>query len=926
MRMLPRIFTFLIFCTSARSEEHWAYIPPSDPDLSSINDHHPVDFLLAKAQKKAGLKPVEIAPPEIWIQRAAYTLTGLPASPEQILRIRESPDEATWKSLVEELLSSPSYGERWARHWMDVARYADTRGYNFDQDNRYPFAYTYRDWLIKSFNNDLPFSDFIKLQIAADHLTDRPDHPDLAALGFITVGPRARDLETTDDRVDVVTRGFLSSTVACARCHKHKFDPITMDDYYSLYSIFENTEEPEIKPVIGKPIDESAFQGFQDEAAKLEQADTAIRQEFINHLRNPEALATYLDLAWLAKTENWDIGKATIEAFKKGRYRAKAVLAWRDFLIHGADGETANPRLKTWSTEMQSANPADRFTLCQTLASEWLNPPDDSALKQLTSAQDCPLNYDIAKIPQLYDTEDSNPAFTRRSALARLQIEHPGSPPRAMALNDKKIWEPAQIYKRGDPGNRGETIERQWLGFLGGGKFPEGKSPRLALAEKIADPANPLTSRVIANRIWAWHFGTHLADPADFGLQQSSPPLLPLLDFLALRFNESGGSIKDLHRLILSSKTFRLAADGPEKNSRIDEANQFFWKWNRRRADFESMRDRLLATSGSLDTGKTGGRSVLLEQASSDRHRSLYAFVDRYALANTFVSFDLPHPDHHAPKRIETTIPQQALFLLNSPLLIRQAELLANNADFNKLTSDQEKLSWLYQRIYRRPPSQAEEQEGLQWLSQTISANYAPSLSGTWEVRHARDLNGEILEIKPFPLFKDNVWSTGPDLATAPVPWLHAGAKNGHAARHFAIILRWHALGAGEVSMVGDLKRTQKGGEALEWNISHNNRSLQNFTLPPEGSSQIEGQWLPVSPGDTVDFVLRAPHGDSFGGVEWNLRVLGRESPDAKPAEINDFAKQFPTSDSPFPEIKAANPWADFIQMLWASNEFNFID
>ncbi len=210
------------------------------------------------------------------------------------------------------------------------------------------------------------------------------------------------------------------------------------------------------------------------------------------------------------------------------------------------------------------------------------------------------------------------PAPPARDAVSKVMAEHPGSPPRAMSLSDKKDWSRAVIFQRGNPGNRGDEFERQWLSFLGGGKFEEGKSPRLAFAEKITDSANPLTARVMVNRVWAWHFGTPLAEPGDFGMQTPSPVLLPLLDALALSFRESGGSLKQLHRLLLTSQCLRLAASGPEENNAIDEANSRFWKWNRRRLDFETMRDRVLASSGALDTSHTGGRSVNLDSEGSD--------------------------------------------------------------------------------------------------------------------------------------------------------------------------------------------------------------------------------------------------------------------------------------------------------------------
>ena len=927
MRLFLTFITLSALSLPAGAEEHWAYLPPAKLETTITEGENPVDAILEESRKKAGLETAKPAPPENWIRRAAYTLTGLPATSAQIGRIKASPDDATWLALINELLDSPAYGERWARHWMDVARYADTQGYNFDADNRYPFAYTYRDWLINAFNKDLPYPEFIRLQIAADRMTDRPDHPDLAALGFLTVGPRAGNLEMTDDRVDVVTRGFLSSTVSCARCHKHKSDPITMDDYYSLYSIFENTTEPEIKPVIGEPADKAAFESYQAEAAKLEEADNAELRKIVGQLHDPGAFGTYLDLAWQAKTEGWDHGMATSEAFKQGRFRAKAVMQWKEFLEPRAWGEKADPRLGAWATAMEKANPSDRIKLSRELATEWLAAPEGSDLRKFAGIDGCPLSYDISRVSFFFDTKDSDESRKRKSALTKLQIDHPGSPPRAMSLSDKEHWEPAQIYTRGDPFNRGETIERQWLGFLGGGKFPEGKSPRLSLAEKIADPSNPLTSRVMVNRVWAWHFNAPLADPGDFGVQQAPPPLLPLLDFLATRFSESGGSLKDLHRLVLTSKAFRLSAEGPEENNAIDEANTFFWKWNRTRADFESMRDRLLATSGDLETGRTGGPSVILENQAADVRRSLYGFIDRYDLATTFVSFDLPHPDHHAPRRIETIVPQQALFLLNSPLLIRQAEKLAKDPEFGALPDDNAKIAWIYRRVYSRIPTGAENADALEWLSQVDPADYAPRLSGMWEVRYARDIDGVLSDEKAFPLFTENSWRTGPDLATSPVRWLHATPDNGHTGDGYSVILRWRALGSGEVKMAGNIRRTQKDGTNLEWRISSNGEALSTQALGPNQSTPVNSDWIRVAAGSTVDFVLRAPEPVNNCGVQWELGMTGRETPDSPPIEIGDFKTQFPNPDSPPPpEDRPDSPWADFIQMLWASNEFNFID
>jgi hypothetical protein len=919
--MRPTAFFLILLSCAAAEERHWAYEPPLEAAVPA--ESHPVDALLATAWERSKLVASELAAPRQWLERAAFTLTGLPPSDEQLRRIEGSPDDATWKALIDELLASPAYGERWARHWMDVARYADTRGYHFDQDNRYPFAYTYRDWLIHAFNSDLPYDRFVKLQVAADQLVDRPDHPDLAALGFLTVGLRGGPVETIDDRVDVVTRGFLSSTVSCARCHDHKTDPITTKDYYSLYSIFDHTVEPEDKPVIGKPADQAAFETYQAEVARLEEADRAVRQQLVDHIRSKEAFPNYLELAWRARKEEWNHGKATSEGFKRGRLRPNALMRWKDFLHEHAGEE----RVKRWFAEMDAAaDDAARAALCAALAEEWSAAAEGGELARLSAKGGCPLSYGVDRIHEFMDVEDGNQNRQRLSAMSKLMAEHPGSPPRAMSLVDKAKWGRAVVFERGNPAARGEVFDREWLSFLGGGQFEDGKSPRLSLAEKIADPANPLTARVIANRVWAWHFGAPLADPGDFGPQTPRPELLPLLDTLAVAFQEKGGSLKELHRLLLSSRAFRLAAEGAAANDAIDQANTLFWKWNRRRLDFETMRDRVLAGSGALDTRGTGGRSVRLEDPSSDARRSVYAFVDRYALPGTFVSFDLPHPDHHSAKRVETTVPQQALYFLNGPLVLRQAARLAADPAFKGLPDDGARIDWIHRRLFRRTASDEERRLALDWIGGATPADYAPSLGGHWEVLHGPDEGKPSANLSPFPMFADKVWKITADPATSPIRWLNVGAGGGHASAGHTMVLRWRATGAGQVRMSGRLTRTQQGGATLAWRIDGKGAPLAGARLSPEATAEIEGTWIDVGPGDTMDFVLRAPEGDACGNVSWNLRILGRESASAPVAEVGDFTRQFPTSNDPVPAAASGDPWADLIQMLWASNEFHFVD
>jgi hypothetical protein len=316
-----------------------------------------------------------------------------------------------------------------------------------------------------------------------------------------------------------------------------------------------------------------------------------------------------------------------------------------------------------------------------------------------------------------------------------------------------------------------------------------------------------------------------------------------------------------------------------------------------------------------------------LDSEAADNRRSLYAFVDRYALPTTFVSFDLPHPDHHAPKRAETTVPQQALWFFNGSTILRQSAKLAAQPEFTAIPDPRKRIDWLYQRLHRRAPTEKETTMILDWMAGLDPADFQSRLTGIWQIRHAPDTGVPVGDPLPFPLFADGVWKTGPDLANAPIRWLHAGADGGHVGAQHALVLRWHALGAGQARIAGNLQRTQKGGVDLEWNLASSATIAPiSGTLKAEGKAEIDGPWIDVKAGDTIDFILRAPNGDHCGGFSWNFRIDGRETADAKPVEIGKLQTQFPTSDSPPPSASSGDPWADLIQMLWASNEFHFID
>ena len=284
-----------------------------------------------------------------------------------------------------------------------------------------------------------------------------------------------------------------------------------------------------------------------------------------------------------------------------------------------------------------------------------------------------------------------------------------------MVVKERENYMPARTYKRGDPSQKSDPFERHWLKVLGGGEYHKDESPRLQMARKVADPTNPLTARTIVNRVWAWHFGSPLVNPGDFGPQTAAPKQQQLLDWLAVWFVENGQSLKKLHHLLLTSEAFRLKPDTVKANLNRDEGNTTYWRWNRQRLSFEAMRDRLLHSAGALDLETTGGRSVELEKPEADKRRTIYAFIDRFELPGQFTNFDLPHPDHHAPKRLETTVPQQALWFLNGPLALRQSKALIAKPDFKKAGTAQ-RIDWIYQKLLLRAPTPSEKATLGKWL------------------------------------------------------------------------------------------------------------------------------------------------------------------------------------------------------------------
>jgi hypothetical protein len=743
-----------------KARTHWAFQPIRKPNVPSVKHNRwvrtPVDNFILAGLEAAKLTPSPRADKRTLIRRATFDLTGLPPTPAEVAAFTSDSSPDAFAKVVDRLLASPRYGERWGRHWLDVSRYADTRGYVFEEDRHYPYAYTYRDYVIRAFNEDLPYDQFLKEQIAADLLPNTGDKRSLAALGYLTLGRRFLNNinDIIDDRIDVVCRGMMGLTVGCARCHDHKFDPIPSRDYYSLYGIFASSMEPDEEPLLGIEVPENARKKYLAEHEKRVDARDKYRagqeRAMSARLRNQSGeymLAAYEAQAATNKTDSEAVAHAhkldpkmlrrwmtALDGWRQsqpaifGPWFAFAALPEKDFATR-AKGLVEKTNVNSLVAHALAGEPpaamkdvADRYgRLFTEIDKRWqqtlaatnspvatkLPDPDAEAVRQILYAADAPANLPPTEFDRLYETPVAQKLRALQRQVAELDASSPGAPPRAMALVDRPDPHDTHIFIRGNSGNQGPEAPREFLEVLSGPDrqpFHKG-SGRLELAEAIASPDNPLTARVFVNRVWMYHFGNPLvATPSDFGLRSEPPSNPGLLDYLAARFVEGGWSIKKLHRLIMLSSAYQESSDDNPKGVKTDPDNRLVWRMNRQRLDFESMRDTLLAVSGKLDL-TAGGHSVDITDAASTR-RTIYGSVDRQNLPDEFRAFDFASPDTSSPRRFYTTVPQQALFLMNSPFIVTQAKSFANRV--HSASTDQQRIRLLYQLAYQRDPSREE--------------------------------------------------------------------------------------------------------------------------------------------------------------------------------------------------------------------------
>lgn len=626
--------------------DHWSFQPLEMPEAPNGLDGRwadgPIDgFILARLQEE-GLQPAADANKATLIRRLSFDLRGLPPTPEEIETFVKDNSEGAYDRLVEEFLGSDAFGERWGRHWLDVARFAESSGK--ETDVPYPYAWRYRDWVIDSFNDDKPYDEFIRAQIAGDLLpvrsVDRATE-NLLATGYLAIGSKSHQernrrqfvIDVADEQIDAITQGMLGLTVACARCHDHKYDPISQQDYYQLAGIFISSE--------------TLFGGTQSNRSMSSGLNTLPDREGIE-LGMPMPPEIYRRIEQQSARTEQRVQELEARVLEEGRRSDAAQMLRNTRNILG-------PIQDTLGRYDSSGNPTDSMRVAMGIRESSL--PRDANL------------------------------------LVRGELDKPGD-----------------LVSRGVPPI--VDLEQPILVERGSG--------RLEFANWIASDDNPLTARVMANRVWLHLFGRGIVESTEnFGLEGKAPSHPELLDYLAAKFMADGWSVKSLVREIVGSHAYRMGSRANARAMKVDPENTLYWRMSPRRLEGEAIRDAILVAAGTLDPERpvgspvswTTGRFVSVDAADeyiSGLNRSVYLPIMRGSIPGFLDTFDAAEPSFVTGDRNETSVPSQALYLLNDEWVMEQSDAMAKELLAMKV-SDQDRIKIAFERTLGREPTSSEQ-------------------------------------------------------------------------------------------------------------------------------------------------------------------------------------------------------------------------
>jgi hypothetical protein len=772
---------------TAEEKAFWAYQPLAPVAPPKVKNRQwvksPIDAFILQKLEARSIRPAPPADRLTLLRRATFDLTGLPPTEQEMQAFLADRSPQAFAKVVERLLASPRYGEKWGRHWLDVARYADSTGN--DEDHRYPHAWKYRDYVIEAFNQDLPYDQFVREQLAGDLLPEAAgaevNRRGIVATGFLALGAKAlaqQDkqkmlYDVWDEQVDVTSKAFLGMTLSCARCHNHKFDPILTKDYYSMIGIFASTRsfsnaQSHVSAVLEKPLVpkarwqdyEAAKKAHNEKEKRARMAAESIVDEVKNHLVNEQGvnLANFM----LAARRVYEDGAKTEAVAGQTGLNAVLLQKWVDFLkpnpaqVRGYLNQwnAASPDERAGVAQAYQTRFVKRFKEWQAEVAEWQN-KYQKALKDNQPLPNKPgfeegedrFFYEVyfdggpfvisGKEQKNFTAEQWTTLERLRKELEELKKLAPSEPELACAIEE---GEPVKqkVLIRGDYNNPGEDAPPAIPAILAryDTRLPFSGSGRLQLANWLTAAQNPLPKRVLVNRLWQWHFGEGLVrTPDNFGKMGERPSHPELLDFLAREFVKQGYSIKAMHRLLMLSSTYQMASENPLATD-ADPDNRLFSRFNRRRLTIEEMRDGMLAIDGTLDVTMGGtlqtGRGTdgennqgrLSLNPEKVKRRTVYLPLRRANLPTLLNLFDFGDATTASGKRQLTNVATQALFWLNSEFLSDRSVQITQTLLADKTTADQARVERLYRRILNRQATPDETAKALQYV-ETFKQKFA---------------------------------------------------------------------------------------------------------------------------------------------------------------------------------------------------------
>lgn len=755
----------------------WSFQPIRKPEIPSLDgdtwSRTEIDRFILEQLNQQGLRPGKRASKRVLIRRATLDLTGLPPTPDEVQDFVADSSPDAFAKVVDRLLDSPHYGERWGRYWLDLARYGDGTS-SASRDRPYPNAYRYRDWVIDAFNRDMPYDRFVKAQLAADLFPEEGREGLLPALGF-------HALSNHDvDRVDVTGRVFMGLTLGCAECHDHKYDPIPTKDFYSLQGVFSSSKRHEYSLA-----PDQVVQAYKDARKRADDKKIEI-DEFLKRVTDQlidifvTQTADYLTAAWRVM----EGGEETVSVARETSLDEDILEKWVDFLN---ETDRNHPFLDEWDQNRRGATlerareMAERFQETLLEIHKEKRGMDDVNYVRLGGAKGARNQGNLIRTPvefiepiKYYLWEDLaigphyraglkqpggvyflgpdeiermlNPAWVRylhrqKAELKALEEAVPPLYPFIHGYRESDEPKDLQVAIRGDKNNLGPVAPRRFLRILSRSEprpFTQG-SGRWELASAIASPDNPLTARVMVNRIWQHHFGRGIVTSAsNFGRLGDRPTHPKLLDYLAARLVESGWSVKSVHREMMISAAYQLSSRMIEQNYEHDAENRYYWRFNmRKRLDAEALRDSMLAVAGNLDRTQGGPGKPLDDE---NHRRAVYGLVSRTKPDRVLMLFDFPDARNTASKRSVTVGPLQRLYFLNSSFVVQQAERLAERVEKEAGADPARRIRRSYELLYARPATDKEVKTGLKFLKRghTSWTQYAQMLLASSEFTAVR--------------------------------------------------------------------------------------------------------------------------------------------------------------------------------------------